>query len=64
MTSLREFLKKYSGDEEGAATVDWIVLTATLVFMGIAAAFYVSSSVPEVANKLSSYMSNRSVMPN
>jgi uncharacterized membrane protein YczE len=43
-------------DDCGAVTVDWIVLTASLVFMGIAAAFYVSSSVPEVADNISEYM--------
>lgn len=42
--------------EEGAITVDWIVLTASLVFMGMAAAFYVSSSVPVVADKTADYM--------
>lgn len=49
---LTGFLKR----QDGAITVDWIVLTASLVFMGIAAAFYVSSSVPVIADKTSDYM--------
>lgn len=51
-----------SGDD-GAVTVDWVVLTAALVFMGIAATFYVTSSVPEVANQISTYMDGMTVVP-
>ena len=53
----------FTTDEDGAVTVDWVVLTAALMFMGISAAFYVSSSAPEVANNLSTYMVNIDVMP-
>ena len=53
--------KTFLKAEHGAITVDWIALTATLVFMGIAAAFYLSSSVPVVANKTSEYMRNYDV---
>lgn len=48
----------FTQDESGAVTVDWVVLTAALTFMGISAAFYVSSSAPEVANNISTYMGN------
>ncbi len=53
----------FATDEDGAVTVDWVVLTAALVFMGISAAFYVSSSAPEVANNISTYMVNIEVVP-
>ncbi len=46
--------------EEGAVTVDWIVLTAALVALGMGAAFYVGASVPEVANRVSDYMTDYS----
>ena len=29
------FLKKFSRDDAGAVTVDWVVLTATMVVMGV-----------------------------
>ncbi|MEX0969000.1 MAG: hypothetical protein WD046_00995 [Paracoccaceae bacterium] len=29
------FLNKFSRDEHGAVTVDWVVLTATMVVMGV-----------------------------
>ena len=53
----------FARDDDGAVTIDWVVLTAALTFMGIAAAFYVSSSAPEVANNLSTYMVEIDVMP-
>jgi hypothetical protein len=48
----------FTQDESGAVTVDWVVLTAAITFMGISAAFYVSSSAPKVANNISTYMGN------
>ena len=48
-------------DEDGAVTVDWIVLTAGIVFLGIAMGFTVTASIPSLANKASSVVANRSV---
>lgn len=49
--------------EDGAITVDWVVLTAALVFMAIGAAFYVGSATPMVAEKTGEYLSNVEVIP-
>ena len=54
-------LRSFPGKDDGAVTVDWVVMTAALVAMGIAAAFYVASSVPEVANNISSFMTGYQV---
>ncbi|MCI2399036.1 hypothetical protein [Aliiroseovarius subalbicans] len=43
-------------DEEGAVTVDWIVLAAAVVFLGMGSAFVVASSVPQVANDVGADM--------
>ena len=51
---------RFFQDEDGAITVDWIVLTATLIALGMAAAFYVGANVPGVADKASNYMTNYS----
>lgn len=59
----RAALVSFMRGEAGAVTVDWIVLTATLIFMGIAVTFYIASSVPEVADNVSSYMSEMTVVP-
>ncbi len=58
-TSIRQFLRCQSG----AVTVDWIVLTAAIVMLGAAAAFFVGSAVPELAENLETYMSDYDVTP-
>ncbi|MGH1369428.1 MAG: hypothetical protein ACRBCL_12515 [Maritimibacter sp.] len=55
--------KTFGRDEHGAVTVDWVVLTATLIFMGIAVAFYMATAVPEVGDKVGDYMSEMTVGP-
>lgn len=54
---------RFARDEDGAITVDWIVLTAALVMLGMAAAFMVGSSVPEVADKVSETVRETDVNP-
>ncbi|MBT2130044.1 hypothetical protein [Aliiroseovarius lamellibrachiae] len=45
-------------DEDGAVTVDWIVLTAVTVMLGMAAAFTVGANIPGLANQLSKTVEN------
>ena len=52
---------RFINTENGAITVDWIVLTATLVALGMAAVFYATSSVPDVADNTADYMKNYQV---
>lgn len=54
---------KFVQDESGAVTVDWVALTAAVVGLGMAAGFTVGSSVPKLADSLSSYMANTDVNP-
>ncbi len=54
---------KFVRDESGAVTVDWVVLTATIVLFGAAAAFVVRSEVPVVAEAIFSYLANMDVGP-
>jgi len=49
---VREFLK----DENGAVTVDWVVLTAASVGMGLAVMEIVSGSVENFSTDLADYM--------
>jgi len=55
---------RFSTDDQGAVTVDWVALTAAIVLLGVSVMFYATSSVPEVANALSSYMTGVTVVPN
>lgn len=44
--------KKFHDDEEGAVTVDWVVLTAAVVGLGAAGLTLVKSGVTSLATKI------------
>ncbi|WP_058262394.1 hypothetical protein [Thalassovita gelatinovora] len=46
------FIKKFRQDEDGAVTVDWVVLTAAVVGLGIAAVATVSNGIDTASNTL------------
>ncbi|MCU0909839.1 MAG: hypothetical protein MUE98_00400 [Rhodobacteraceae bacterium] len=52
-----DFLKNFVADESGAVTVDWVVLTAAIVGLGIAVIIAVSSGVNTLGGKISSSLS-------
>lgn len=45
-------------NEDGAVTVDWVVLTASIVMLGMASMFIAAGNLPGFANKISSSLSN------
>lgn len=51
---LFEMIKDFRNDESGAVTVDWVVLTAAIVGLGIAVLATVSGGVNTLAGKISS----------
>ena len=57
MKLFNAFLK----DESGAVTVDWVVLTAAIVGLGIAVLSTVGDGTTDLADKVSSHLSTRSV---
>ncbi len=56
-----KFIKKFRKDEEGAVTVDWVVLTAAVVGLGVAGVSAVSGGVDSLADKISSGVENQQV---
>lgn len=56
-----EFLNKFVADESGAVTVDWVVLTAAIVGLGIAVILAVSTGVNDLGRKISSSLSTGQV---
>lgn len=54
---------RFGRDEAGAITVDWIVLTALLVMMAMGAGFALTAGVPSLADSLSEYMDEASMLP-
>lgn len=56
-----KFIKKFRKDEEGAVTVDWVVLTAAVVGLGVAGVSTVSGGVNTLAGSISSGVTNQTV---
>jgi len=48
--------------EEGAVTVDWVVLTASVVAMGMVAGAVIWNNSGSVAKNVSSYLASQSVV--
>ena len=49
---MMNFFKNFRNDEDGAVTVDWVVLTAAIVGLGIAAISSVSGGVNELGTAI------------
>jgi len=50
---MNTFIKNFLNDEDGAVTVDWVVLTAAVVALGIGAISAISGSVDTLASDIS-----------
>ncbi len=51
------FLKRFTEDTSGAVTVDWVVLTAAVVGLGLAAASSISGGATDMSENLGSHLS-------
>jgi Flp pilus assembly pilin Flp len=51
--TLFNFVKNFAHDENGAVTVDWVVLTAAIVGLGIAVLASVRGGTTSLADKIS-----------
>lgn len=58
---LFKFAKNFTRDEDGAVTVDWVVLTAAIVGLGLAVLSSVSGGTTSLANKISSNLANQTI---
>ncbi|MCK0138326.1 hypothetical protein [Aliiroseovarius sp. F47248L] len=59
---LYNLIKTFQADEDGAVTVDWVVLTAAIVGLGIAVLTSVSGGTTSLADKISSSLDAMSIM--
>ena len=55
---MRQLLQHVIRDEHGAVTVDWVVLTAAIVGLGIAVGGIVSSSVAQKSEDVGASISD------
>ncbi|MCB1389516.1 MAG: hypothetical protein H6898_17185 [Rhodobacter sp.] len=53
--------KSFLADESGAVTVDWVVLTAAIVGLGLAVVTSVRSGVSSLATDISTSLTSASV---
>ena len=56
-----KFIKKFRKNEEGAVTVDWVVLTAAVVGLGVAGVATVQTGVNSLATKINSGVADETV---
>ncbi len=56
-----KFIKKFRKEEDGAVTVDWVVLTAAVVGLGVAGVSTVQTGVGSLAGTISSGVSTKTV---
>ncbi|MEL6914139.1 MAG: hypothetical protein AAFP13_06525 [Pseudomonadota bacterium] len=58
---MMNFFNKFRRDEDGAVTVDWVVLTAAIVGLGIAVLTTVSGGVGEISGDIDDSLSSMSI---
>ena len=58
---MMNFFNKFRRDEDGAVTVDWVVLTAAIVGLGIAILATVSGGVGDLAGAIDSELSTMTI---
>ncbi len=54
-------LKKFNAEEEGAVTVDWVVLTAAVVGLGVAALAAVKKGTGSLSTKINAHLSAQTI---
>ena len=55
------FIKNFKNDQDGAVTVDWVVLTAAIVGLGIAVLTSVQGGTTTLSDKISGELAKMSV---
>lgn len=58
---MKPFIKRFRDDEDGAVTVDWVVLTACIIGLGIMSIGIITKAATPQADNLGSYLKDRTV---
>ncbi|MCV2893049.1 Flp family type IVb pilin [Lentibacter sp. XHP0401] len=56
---MMNFIKNFSKDEDGAVTVDWVVLTAAVVGLAVAAYGSIKDGAVELTSRTNAYMGSQ-----
>ena len=59
---LSRLISRFRRDEDGAVTVDWVVLTAAIVGLGIAVMTTVGNGTTNLGSKVSSQLVNQQLV--
>ncbi|SHL30306.1 Flp pilus assembly protein, pilin Flp [Roseovarius litoreus] len=59
---MNKFIKQFLKEEDGAVTVDWVVLTAAVVGLGVAGVATVKGGVDGLAGSVSTELSGANVV--
>lgn len=54
-------LRTFRTDEEGAVTVDWVVLTAAVIGLGVAALGAIKGGVGSISSLINGYLSSQTI---
>ena len=60
---MKSFLSYFRNTEDGAVTVDWVVLTAAIAGMGLLIALAVKPSIISKSNDITTTMAKTSLEP-
>ncbi len=55
------FIKTFAADEDGAVTVDWVVLTAAVVGIGIAVMTTIGGATTSLGEKISAQLNAQTI---
>ncbi|MBS0564910.1 MAG: pilus assembly protein [Proteobacteria bacterium] len=54
-------LRTFRSEEDGAVTVDWVVLTAAVVGLGVAALGAIKGGVGSLSSLINNYLSSQTI---
>jgi Flp pilus assembly pilin Flp len=60
---LFKLTRKFRNDEDGAVTVDWVVLTAAIVGLGVAVMATVKQGSNDLADRISEGLGEIAIVP-
>jgi Flp pilus assembly pilin Flp len=58
---LFKLAKKFNNEEDGAVTVDWVVLTAAVVGLGVAALAAIKGGTGSLTTKINNHLASQSI---
>ncbi|MFN0114528.1 MAG: hypothetical protein ACKVPY_07625 [Paracoccaceae bacterium] len=58
---MRKLIRSFAAEDAGAVTVDWVVLTASIVALGVMAVTAITGNMGSVGAKVDTFMSSQSI---